>query len=119
MAYSHVSEDGLARSNDPSFTALWNDIGRRQQSERQAWVAEMVAKGARIVMADDGWVDRKLHTVSPPSYADRNQGAMAGELIALGGPVRWRIVRITKAERCQLMRELVYSFDSAAVEVSA
>jgi hypothetical protein len=119
MAYHFVSEDRLARSNDLSFIGLWNDIGRRQRSAQDAWCAEMVAKGAKIVMADDGWVNRKRHTASPPSYAFRIRKAVAGDLIALGSPENWRIVRVTGVDSGWLTQEPIYSFDPVAVEVSA
>ena len=94
MAYDLVSEDGLASSNDPSFINLWNDLGRRQRAEREMWARDMVILGAKAVMADDGWVKRDRNELSIPDYADVRATLVHFDIVALGGPGKWRLVRI-------------------------
>lgn len=94
MAYGLVSSDGLVSSNDPSFINLWNDITRRQRAEREMWARDMVSMGAKVVMADDGWVKRDRNELTVPDYADVRGALVRFDLVALGGPGEWRLVRI-------------------------
>lgn len=80
---------------DPQFEALWAEAGSEIAAERQLWVAEMRALGATVVMPDDGWVDRAENWLSVPDYADFALPAYPGDLIALGGPHSWRLVKVT------------------------
>lgn len=117
--YLHTSEDGLCRSDDATFVSAWNDAARIDREQRRTWVANMLAKGAQIVTPDDGWIDRVNHTVCPPCYADLRPDAAIGDLIALGGPERWRIVRVVSVKRSDfIVKTVIYSFDPDPVESS-
>lgn len=94
MAYDFVSEDGLARSNDGSFVANWNATGQRQRIEREHWCRDMRTIGARAVAPDDGWIDRQRNELSIADYADVRSVLRQGDLVALGGPGKWRLVRV-------------------------
>lgn len=119
MTYTYASSDGLCRSNDAEFIHRWNESGKNHIERRRSWKNEMAIKGCRIAMADDGWVDRVRNTVSPPTYADMHMECLPGDLIALGGPDKWRIVRCLAVAWNNLMSPPfpVYQFDPDAVEV--
>lgn len=114
------SHDGLARSNGSAagndFIAAYNRACREQRERDDRWVASMLHAGARIVTPDDGWVNRREHSVLPPSYARCNLKTPIGGLIALGDSRRWRLVRVIRTEPFWFdPRTLRYFFDPLSV----
>jgi len=88
---------------DPSIVALWHQIGREMDDEQNAWIAELRKQGVKAAHPDDGWVDRKNNTLQF-TYPQFNDGAQAGDLVALGSPPgpfksHTRLVRLTEHKR--------------------
>lgn len=90
---------GTLVSGDPAMVALWHDICREMNAVQEAWIAELRAQGVKAAHPDDGWVDRKNNTLKFV-YPQFNDGAEAGDLVALGWPPgslsssKHRIVRL-------------------------
>lgn len=88
-------------SGRPDFVALFADIATRHEQEQAEWVAALRAAGIKAAHPDDGWVNRRDHFVQFV-YPQFNDGAKAGDLVALGWPrwgsekVRHRIVRLVE-----------------------
>jgi hypothetical protein len=113
------SIDGLARSNGSAagdtFIAAYNSAWREQRAREECWVASMLHAGATIVTPDDGWVNRREHSVLPPHYARYHIRTPIGGLIALGQPRRWRLVRVIRTEPFWFDNSLYYYFDPLSV----
>lgn len=94
---SHVPftlQDGTTGSCQPQFLDMVLDVDRRLSEEREKWVAELRAAGAKAAHPDDGWVYRELDRVVL-EYPYYNDGLAVGDLLALGWPGKpTRLVRI-------------------------
>lgn len=105
-------------SDDLSFVGLWHEICREMNAEQKAWIAQLRSQGIKASHPDDGWVDRKNNTLQFV-YPQFNDGAKAGDLVALGWPTgslpsgNHRIVRLK--ERKQTTFSEYWSFESREV----
>jgi hypothetical protein len=91
-------------SGSAEGVAMFSSIATSMEREQDAWIASLRAAGVKAAHPDDGWVDRTHNTVQFV-YPQFNDGAKAGDLVALGWP-RWgsekpchRIVRLIELER--------------------
>ena len=68
---------------------------KEQRENERKWVRHLRRVGVKAAHPDDGWVDREANTVtfSCPQF---NDNPHVGDLIALGRPEDWRLVRVTK-----------------------
>jgi hypothetical protein len=86
---------------EPEAVARAVAIDRSMQAEERQWIADLRARGVKAAHPDDGWVDRaenKVHLC----YPDFNDGLAVGDLLALGWPSRYRIVRVTATSTLRL-----------------
>ena len=99
---SRLDNIGLCGSNGSvegnAFQSLWGQVCRDSHEREQQWIRGLRAAGIKAAHPDDGWVNRKDNTVSF-QYPQFNDGVKDGDLIALGWPDKYRIVRVTKATR--------------------
>lgn len=77
-----------------AFVKGFQSVMQRQREATAAWVKPLREDGIRAAHPDDGWVDRNENTVCF-CYPDFNDGAGVGDLVALGRPDEYRIVRLT------------------------
>jgi hypothetical protein len=85
-------------SGAPGAVAMYASIAASMEREQGAWIADLRAAGVKAAHPDDGWVNRKCNTVRFV-YPQFNDGAKAGDLVALGWPAwlgktQHRIVRL-------------------------
>ena len=86
-------------SGQPEFVALHRSIAVTMEQQQEEWIATLRVAGVKAAHPDDGWVNRKDNYVQF-AYPQFNDGAKAGDLIALGWPQwgdkkpRHRIVRL-------------------------
>ncbi len=94
-------------------------ICHRMQGERARWIAWLRAYGIKAAHPDDGWVTRNTNMKDDGSRRDWvelvypmfDDGVVAGDLIALGWPDRFRVVRVTAVRsRGFLWATTVYEF---------
>ena len=110
MSYRYRSADGLACSNDPALIATWNGLAANEAKRTRAWVADLRALGVKAAHPDDGWVNRKADTVQLV-YPQFNDGPGVGDLIALGDPERYRLVRVIACREVGIVaRSMCYWF---------
>ncbi len=88
-------------SGQAGFVALFANICNDMERDKEAWIASLRAAGVKAAHPDDGWVNRKDNYVQFV-YPQFNDGAKAGDLVALGRP-QWesakpqhRIVRLVE-----------------------
>lgn len=91
-------------SGQDGFVALYANICNDMERDQEAWIAALRAAGVKAAHPDDGWVNRKDDYVQFV-YPQFNDGAKAGDLVALGWP-QWRsakpqhlIVRLVEFRR--------------------
>lgn len=91
---THTLRDGTVVSGRADCVALALDIEQRMLAQEGGWVTRLRAAGVKAAHPDDGWVNRDRNTVrlEYPRFNDRPQ---VGDLIALGVPDRYRLVRVT------------------------
>ncbi len=84
--------------------ALYASIANDMEREQDDWIAALRADGVKAAHPDDGWVNRKDNFVQFV-YPQFNDGAKAGDLVALGCP-QWtskhpqhRVVRLVEFHR--------------------
>ena len=82
-------------SGQPEFVALWNRICDKSQLEQDEWIAHLRSAGVKASHPNDGWVDRDNFTLNLV-YPDFDDGVDVGDLVALGRPNDYYIVKITK-----------------------
>lgn len=91
-------------SGQAGFVALYARICDDMERDQAAWIAALRAAGVKAAHPDDGWVNRKDNYVQFV-YPQFNDGAKAGDLVALGWPQwhsekpRHRIVRLVEFHR--------------------
>ena len=85
---------GLARGK-PEFVERFNASCLRTQEAENLWIAELRARDVQAAHPDDGWIDDKTITLALV-YPQFNDGAKQGDLIALGTPENYRLVRLVK-----------------------
>lgn len=86
--------------------AQFQSIAQSMEREQDVWIASLRAEGVKAAHPDDGWVDREHNTIQFV-YPQFNDGAKAGDLVALGWPkwgssadrVSHRIVRLIEHEQ--------------------
>jgi hypothetical protein len=88
-----------ARSNGSSagdaFLSVFAKVCQEMREEVKQWVEELRSRGVKAARHDDGWVDREKNTVLIwPHDAHFNDGAGLGDVIALGSPKKYRLVRL-------------------------
>ena len=89
-------------SGQAGFVALYANICTDMERDQEAWIAALRAAGVKAAHPDDGWVNRKDNYVQFV-YPQFNDGAKAGDLVALGWPqwhsAKHRIVRLVEFRR--------------------
>ena len=92
-------------------------ISYEMERDQDVWIAALRADGVKAAHPDDGWVDRKSNTLQlvNPQF---NDGAKAGDLVALGWP-QWmranpqhRIVRLVESRR-NIFGDVSWKFEPA------
>lgn len=83
------------------FMELHERVVREREWDQWAWVADLRSRGVKAAHPDDGWVDRKKNRVVL-CYPQFNLGLEVGDLIALGWPDKWRLVRVMGFDRNML-----------------
>lgn len=75
------------------FVAAWKE----REAKEKEWIKMLRTLGVAAAHPDDGWVNRDENTVQfcYPFFGGRDHNV--GDLIALGTPDDYRIVRITQA----------------------
>lgn len=79
--------------------ALATSVALDMQRKQESWIAELRAAGVKASHPDDAWVDRRDNSIEF-GYAQFNDGAKEGDLVALGWPAwsstksQHRIVRL-------------------------
>lgn len=99
---------GTLVSGDPAMVALWLDVCREMNAAQEAWIAELRAQGVKAAHPDDGWVDRKNNTLQFV-YPQFNDGAEAGDLVALGWPPKSRSSRTHRIVRLKELKRTTFS----------
>lgn len=80
-------------SGEPRLVARWAEICTKAQRQEDEWIEQLRSKGVKAAHPDDGWVDRVNNTIHF-AYPQFDDGAGAGDKIALGWPDEYRIVTI-------------------------
>lgn len=90
----HKMRDGSIVSGEQHLVAAAVERECVYYERERQWCDELREAGIRAAHPDDGWVDRQANTVrlEYPQFAGRLE---VGDLIALGQPERYRVVRIT------------------------
>lgn len=90
----HTMRDGSTVSGEPRVVAAAALRERAYYERERQWCDELREAGIRAAHPDDGWVDRDANTVhfAYPQFAGRVE---PGDLIALGQPDDYRVVRVT------------------------
>lgn len=87
MSYEakHKFSDGSSIRGPRSVVDIGIRVEQDMRERERQWVAHLRAAGVKMAHPDDGWVDRREHSVSPcyPQFDDRPQ---VGDVIALGWP---------------------------------
>ncbi|MBR8182070.1 hypothetical protein KDW54_06615 [Burkholderia ambifaria] len=87
-------ETAVLASSDADFMSAWVGFCREGENEKRQWIAGLRARGIKAAHPDDGWVDRRLNSVTL-IYTDFNDGVNIDDLVALGSYYgSTRIVRI-------------------------
>lgn len=75
------------------YRGIVADIGR----ERDEWITALRKAGVKAAHPDDGWVDRVSNRVLLvyPQFVDSSD---VGDVMALGWPEQYRLVRITRVD---------------------
>jgi hypothetical protein len=88
----------------PEAVAMFANIAGEMERDQALWIAALRAAGVKAAHPDDGWVNRRDNFVQFV-YPQFNDGAQAGDLVALGWP-QWgransqhRVVRLVKFHR--------------------
>ncbi len=92
-----------AATGQPQAVARWNLICAEADRLEAEWVAWLRAGGIKAAHPDDGWVKRNTDQPTDGSrrdlvqfaYPQFNDNPARGDLIALGWPDRFRVVRVT------------------------
>ena len=69
-----------------------------RRSYENLWVDSLIRRGIKAAHPDDGWVDREENKVVF-CYPQFRMQVNVGDLIALGWPDKYRIVRVTGLRR--------------------
>jgi len=73
----------------PSMVAEMRKHACALEQEQDVWIAGLRAAGVKAAHPADGWVNRE-HNFVQLVYPQFNDGAVAGDLVALGSP-QWGI----------------------------
>jgi len=77
--------------------ARFGKLRAEHQRRREDWIAKLRSDGVKMARPDDGWVDRENDVIrGPHCYPDFDDGVVVGDLVALGTPGSYRLVRITQ-----------------------
>lgn len=88
-----ILSDGSIVRGQPEHVARAVAIDRDMCAVERAWVDQLRAEGIKAAHPDDGWVKRaenKVHLC----YPQFNDGLGVADLLALGTPEKWRVVRV-------------------------
>lgn len=80
------------------FVSTMRQVATDMEQSQAEWIAQLRAEGVKAAHPDDGWIDREKNTVTF-CYPQFNDGAGAGELVALGWYDRHRLVRLVRPVR--------------------
>jgi len=77
--------------------ARFGKLRAEHQRRREDWIAKLRSDGVKMARPDDGWVDRENDVIrGPHCYPDFDDGVAVGDLVALGRPESYRLVRVTQ-----------------------
>lgn len=89
-----------------AFVKAVNAEAERSAAAKEAWIQKLRAQGVKMARPDDGWVDRENDVIrGPHCYADFDDGVKVGDMVALGRPESYRLVRIIQIQPWGLFRD--------------
>ena len=101
--------NGEMVSGDAGAVATYARICREMEDEKSLWIDGLRRDGVKMAHPDDGWVNRTENRLMPcyPQFDDRPG---VGDIIALGSPDKWRLVRVIKIEPALFHRDREHLF---------
>ena len=103
-----VSSNGSKAAD--GFVDTYARICQEAEDRKREWISTLRFKGVKAAHPDDGWVDRVENSVIL-AYPQFNDGVHIEDLIALGDPEKWRIVKILEIKESNpIMGNVIYSF---------
>lgn len=92
-----MSQFANARAYSPAgerFLRALLDEERADAQRQREWRRELAERGIIVAHPDDGWVDRERDTVTFCYPSMQVRTPQPGDLVALGRPEEWRLVRL-------------------------
>lgn len=108
MVSDRTSDLKSLASGDSEHVALWHRVCNEVASEEQQWIANLRSIGIKAAHPDDGWVARNSsqhHDFVTFQYPQFNDGPKVGDLIALGGPDRYRVRKVLGVREVGLLNK--------------
>jgi hypothetical protein len=103
--------DGGSITGPASVVASAIAFEQSERAKEQAWADDLIRRGVKAAHPDDGWVNREENTVTF-AYPRFDHSPAAGDVIALGDPDKFRLVRVTDTRYWGVLCAMVtYSFD--------
>lgn len=96
-------------TKDRKIADLWVTLLSQTKTEEKKWVAALKKAGVKAAHPDDGWVNRATNVVTfvyPQFYTH----LAPGDIIALGRPDKYRLVKIIEQaetspiDLCQMIK---------------
>ena len=110
MNATHHYRDGGSVTGPTDIVAFAEQAERESAARMRDWVSTLIAQGVKAAHPDDGWVDREANTVTF-AYARFDLDPQIGDLIALGDPEKYRLVRVVDRQfRHLLTAKIIYTF---------
>jgi hypothetical protein len=86
------------KTSNPEFKKLWVNACTKTHDDKIAWIEKLRAEGIKAAHPDDGWVNRENNSVFF-MYPQFDDGIKDGELLALGWPDKYRVVKSIEVKR--------------------
>jgi hypothetical protein len=110
MSATHRYRDGSSITGQADLVAFAAQAEQEAAARMQDWVSALIARGVKAAHPDDGWVDREANSVTF-AYARFDLDPQIGDLIALGDPEEYRLVRVVDRQfRNLLTAKVIYTF---------
>lgn len=100
----------IAVSGRADIVSLYHSIENNAQKEQEEWVKMLRDSGVKAAHPDDGWVNRQINAIQP-CYPQFNDGVEEGDVIALGWPAKYRLVRIVGVSYGKFFNQLIWKFE--------